>query len=90
MATMTVKSTYALDPETVRAIAELARRDGVSKSEALRRAVKVAAGRNLDALAALDELQASAALDADAVREWSVASRSERRASSARRERLRR
>jgi Arc/MetJ-type ribon-helix-helix transcriptional regulator len=86
MATMTIRSTYALDSATVRAIEDLARRQGVSKSEALRRAVRLAAGRESGALAALDELQASAALDAAAAKGWVAASRAERRTSSTRRE----
>lgn len=63
MATTTIKSTYSLDVESVRALEELARRWQVSKSEALRRAIRSEAGRQpargRDALAALDQLQAS-------------------------------
>ena len=63
MATTTIKSTYALDVESVRALEELARRWRVSKSEALRRAIRSEASRQLpeggDALEALDQLQAS-------------------------------
>ena len=63
MASTTIKSTYSLDVESVRALEELARRWRVSKSEALRRAIRSEAGRQPagsdDALAALDELQAS-------------------------------
>ena len=62
MATMTIKSTYSLDVESVRALEDLARRWRVSKSEALRRAIRSEASRQPargDALAALDQLQAS-------------------------------
>ena len=63
MASTTIKSTYSLDVESVRALEDLARRWRVSKSEALRRAIRSEAGRQPagreDALAALDELQAS-------------------------------
>ncbi len=63
MATTTIKSTYSLDAESVRALEELARRQQVSKAEALRRAIRNEARRQLfkgeDALAALDQLQAS-------------------------------
>ena len=63
MASTTIKSTYSLDVESVRALEALARRWRVSKSEALRRAIRSEAGRqpdrSRDALAALDELQAS-------------------------------
>jgi hypothetical protein len=45
MATMTVRATYALDPETVGTLERLARRWGVSKSAALRRAIQAAGGR---------------------------------------------
>src|SRR5437870_291443 len=45
MAITTIKSTYALDVATVRALEGLARRWNVSKSEALRRAVRVASGQ---------------------------------------------
>ena len=86
MATMTIKSTYSLDPATVRAIESLARRLRVSKSEVLRRAVRLAAGRDTGALEALDELQSSVGLGAAAVGKWAVANRSERRVSSVRRE----
>jgi len=44
MARMTIRSTYALDVETVRALERMARRLGISKSEALRRAIQGAAG----------------------------------------------
>lgn len=63
MASTTIKSTYSLDVGSVRALEELARRWRVSKSEALRRAIRSEADRqpagSEDALAALDELQAS-------------------------------
>lgn len=63
MATTTVKSTYSLDVESVRALEELARRQQVSKSEALRRAIRNEARRQPakgeDAVAALEQLQAS-------------------------------
>ena len=63
MATATIKSTYSLDVESLRALEELARRWGVSTSEALRRAIRSEASRQPvrggDALAALDQLQAS-------------------------------
>jgi Arc/MetJ-type ribon-helix-helix transcriptional regulator len=86
MATMTIKSTYSLDPATVRAIENLARRFGVSRSEALRRAVKLAAGHDAGALAALEELQGAAGLDKASATRWAVRARRERRTSSTRRE----
>ena len=60
---MTIKSTYSLDVESVRALEALAQRWNVSKSEVLRRAIRMAAtggdpGEAVS-LAALDRLQAS-------------------------------
>ena len=74
MATMTIKSTYSLDVESVRALEDLARRQQVSKSEALRRAIRNEACRQPaqgeDAVAALDQLQASlSARDVD-LEQW--------------------
>ena len=43
VAAQTMKTTYALDVETVRTLERVARRWGVSRSEALRRAIRVAA-----------------------------------------------
>jgi hypothetical protein len=88
MATSKIKSTYSLDPDTVRALEETARRWGVPKSEALRRAIRSAAaeaaGEPRDALAALDALQRAAALSGPATEAWAKRSRVERRAASAR------
>jgi hypothetical protein len=90
MATTSVKSTYSLDVETVRALEEMARRWGVSKSEALRRAIRAAKHGSKpakpDALAALGELQRSVKLDRRAASRWTERVRAERRASSIRRE----
>lgn len=58
-----IKVTYTLDVDSLRALEELARQWGVSKSEALRRTIRREWGRQpkrVDkALRALDELQAS-------------------------------
>jgi Ribbon-helix-helix protein, copG family. len=90
MAIPTIKSTYSLDLETVQALEELARRWGVSKSEALRRAIRAAAGEERrnesDALKALDELQQSLILSPGKGRAWASHVRAERKAASARRE----
>lgn len=63
MATTSIKSTYSLDAESVRALEGLARRWNVSKSEALRRMIRSAARRQSatgsQALNALDALQAA-------------------------------
>ncbi len=91
MATQTIKTTYSLDVETVRTLEKMAQHWNVSKSEALRRAIRVAAAQGLPekghtALAALDQLQRSLALDAAAAARWKNAARTERQASSERRE----
>ena len=86
MATSKIKSTYSLDVETVRILDEMARRLGVAKSEALRRAIhSAAAGEdtgNVDALMALTELQETLELSADSASRWNQEIRDERRASS--------
>jgi len=94
MAIMTVKSTYALDVPTVKALEEMARVWRVSKSEALRRAIRSAAEREIgrpgDALAALETLQRALALSPAKSRDWSSRVRRERRTASARQEARRR
>jgi hypothetical protein len=93
MAIPKIKATYALDAETVRSLERMARRWGVSKSEALRRAVRAAATTETeageDALAVLDRLQRALALRPEGARLWAARARAERRAGSARRERRR-
>ena len=90
MAITTIKSTYALDVATVKALEEIAHRWGVSKSEALRRAIRAAAGveshAGQDALEALDELQKSLALSKRKASVWAQRARDERQASAARSE----
>ena len=85
MAIPKIKATYSLDPETVRAIERLARRWRVSKSEALRRAIRAAAGSGpteaKQALAALDRLQRLLSLTPSGARRWLGTARAERRAS---------
>ena len=63
MAVITIKSTYSLDVESVRVLEALAQRWNVSKSEVLRRAIRIAAtggepGESAP-LGTLDRLQAS-------------------------------
>ncbi len=87
MATETVKTTYSLDLETVRALEELARRWNVSKSEALRRAIRATATQQAleahrQAVKALDELQRSLGLDNGAAVRWQKSARAERGAST--------
>jgi hypothetical protein len=84
-----VKSTYTLDVETVRILEGLARRWNVSRSEALRRAIRAASGSapaaGSAALAALDRLQRTAGLTPARAAAWAGAVRDERRAASTRR-----
>lgn len=93
MATTTIKTTYALDIETVKALEALARRWNVSKSEAMRRAIRAsasvrAASAPPEPLQALDELQRAVRLAPSAAARWSRLVRAERRAGSRRREGL--
>lgn len=83
MARMTVRSTFALDPETVEALDRLAARWAVSKSEAIRRVINAAAkveemDASSDALAALEELQEMLDLDEERAEAWIRRVREER------------
>lgn len=90
MATQTIKTTYALDVDTVRTLEQMARRWGVSKSEALRRAIRAAAAQVGEsgggALKALDKLQRAAALTNKEADGWVRRARDARRTASRRRE----
>ena len=82
MANPTIKATYTLDVETLRVLERAAKRWGVSKSEALRRAIRASASIAAEPetpLAALDELQSAAGLTASAATAWSRQARAERR-----------
>lgn len=89
-----IKSTYTLDVDTVRALERMAQRWEVSKSEALRRAIRAASGEDqqgtTEALEALDRLQRSLKLSAAGARTWTARARGERRAASTRSETRRR
>ena len=80
MAITSVRSTYSLDVETMGRIEQLARRWNVSKSEVLRRAVRMADEQSAvsDRLAALKELQASMQLTPQQVEDWIAEVRAER------------
>ena len=88
MASITIKGTYSLDVRTVRRLEAIARRWKVSKSEALRRAIRAAAEQELpaggEAIEALDQLQASLGLHDSAARRWEKKTSAERRESSLR------
>lgn len=90
MAITTIKSTYALDVETVRSLERMAQRWKVSKSEALRRAIRAAAGEGPpdtnDAIQALDQLQRSLGLAPGRARAWATRTRTERKTWSRRSE----
>ena len=85
MAVPTVKTTYSLDLDTVRMLEQMAKSWNVSKSEALRRAIRLAASQpsagDEVGLRALDELQRSLRLSAKKARRWEQRVRDERRAS---------
>ncbi|MCA1779845.1 MAG: ribbon-helix-helix protein, CopG family [Xanthomonadaceae bacterium] len=82
MVTPTIKSTYSLDPRTVRDLERLARRFGTSKSEVLRRAVQSLASQETppeaNGLQALEELQKSCALTEARAKDWAAQVRRER------------
>ena len=88
MATITVKSTYSLDVDTVRKLEDLAKRWRTSKSAALRRAIDAAAKQadsiDNEGLDALDRLQSLLALDQDTAGLWAEQVRQERRAAAKR------
>jgi predicted transcriptional regulator len=84
MAIPTVKTTYTVDAETKRVLDELAARWHVSRSEALRRAIRQAAGAAGvgDRLAALEALQQQVRMTGSGVRHWERTVLAERRASA--------
>jgi uncharacterized protein YerC len=89
MAITSIKSTYSLDVDSVRKLDSIADRWRVSKSEALRRAIRIAAEQQASAgaqpTAALDALQRSLNLTSAAADRWRRKVRSERRAAAPRR-----
>lgn len=89
MATPHIKSTYAFDIETVRHLEAMAQRWNVSKSEALRRAIRAAASQQppagQEALEALHALQDTLGLTGEAAESWEDKVRAERRAAVRRR-----
>lgn len=88
MAVTTIKSTYALDVESMRTLEKLAQRWNVSKSEVLRRAIRIAAldgspGEGV-VLGALDRLQTSLRLRKVNLARWERDLKAERRATARR------
>ena len=88
MAVTTIKSTYSLDIESVRALEALAQRWNVPKSEVLRRAIRIAVMEggpgNGSALSALDRLQTSLRERKIDVKQWARDLKAERRAAAQR------
>lgn len=86
MATPKIKSTYSLDVETVRQLEAIARRWNVSKSEALRRAIRATMRDQPrdNELDTLDRLQSSLALSNKDADEWEQRLMRERKASATR------
>ena len=80
MAITSVRSTYSLDMETMRRIENLAERWDVSKSEVLRRAIKMADEETAGAerVELLRELQRRARLTPEQVEAWVTDVRAER------------
>ena len=82
MAISTIKSTYSLDPQTVRDLERLARKYGTSKSDVLRRAVQALAAQEgspeTQGLLALEKLQKRVGLSAEQAEAWAAEVRSER------------
>ena len=80
-----VKATYSLDQATVRLLERVSRRWGVSKSEALRRAIRASAadtGLPNTKLDVLDRAQREVGLTPAAAAAWKRRVRQERRAAS--------
>ena len=89
MAVSRIKTTYSLDETSVRALERLAKRWDVSKSEALRRAIGMAASQKAeerDAIKTLNRLQRSVNGSKVDLQNWARRTRSTRRSSSAKRE----
>jgi hypothetical protein len=83
MATPHIKATYSLDVPTLKILERVAKRWGVSKSEALRRAIHASAAlpsKPDPRIDALNELQSAAGLTASDADTWASSVREERRA----------
>jgi hypothetical protein len=80
-----IKATYSLDPATVRLLERVSRRWGVSKSEALRRAIHASAAEkelSNEKLEVLDRAQREGDLTPARATAWKKRVRAERRAAS--------
>lgn len=90
MAIPRVKATYSLDPETVKTLERLAEQWNVSKSEALRRAIRAAARTEPRAVSeptdAFDRWAAAVSISESTAEAWARRVRAERRAFPRKRE----
>ncbi len=86
MAATTIRTTYALDLDTVGKLEALAREWNVSKSEALRRVIKSARAESPSPTEALDRVQGALAVTAPQAAAWATRVRRARRQASAKRE----
>lgn len=88
MAITSIKSTYSLDVESMRTLEALAKRWSVSKSEVLRRAIRIAATEDVPAqnvaLDALDRLQSALRERKVDTTQWARDLKAERRAAARR------
>lgn len=85
MAIPSTKVTYTLDTPTLRVLERIAARWGVSKSEAVRRAIRAAGTATPDdnePTSSLDRLQRAAGVSAAAATAWVRKARAERRSNS--------
>jgi Ribbon-helix-helix protein, copG family len=85
VASTLIRSTYTLDVETVEMLERLARQWAVSKSEALRRAIRAAAEQGMSGerearLSAWRQLQTGVGLTRGRAKVWERQMREERRA----------
>ena len=80
-----IKATYSLDADTVRLLERISARWGVSKSEALRRAIRSAASVESEQpppIEKLNRIQEGLGLTASVAAAWARRARAERRANS--------
>jgi Ribbon-helix-helix protein, copG family len=85
MAIPKIKATYSLDEDTIRLLERVSRRWGISKSEALRRAIRSAAasaGEHVPGIEKLNRIQEGMGLTASVAAAWARQARADRRASA--------
>ena len=85
MTTPKVRATYSLDEDTILLLERVSRRWGISKSEALRRAIRSAAasaGEHPPDVERLNRIQGGMGLTASVAAAWARQARADRRASA--------